>query len=102
MQTSPTPPFIVYNASAGSGKTHSLVKRFLYRLLSNNSPEHVKRLLAITFTNKAALEMKTRILSQLECFATSETLAKESPVFIDIAQQCAIPTRALHLSLIHI
>ena len=41
--------------------------------------------------------MKTRILSQLECFATSETLAKESPVFIDIAQQCAIPTRALHI-----
>ena len=70
MSSIKTPPFTIYNASAGSGKTHTLVRSFLYRLLSSPYPNQVQRLLAITFTNKAAQEMKQRILEKLECFAS--------------------------------
>jgi len=51
------------NASAGSGKTYLLAMRFAQFLLSQRLPRgRVFNLLAITFTNDAALEMKRRIL----------------------------------------
>ncbi len=55
--------FIIYQASAGSGKTFSLAKEYLKIGLTN--PEAYKNILAITFTNKAAAEMKDRILGYL-------------------------------------
>lgn len=55
--------FQIYRASAGSGKTYTLVKEYLKLVLSN--PEELKNTLAITFTNKAAEEMKIRIISKL-------------------------------------
>ncbi|MEI6124059.1 MAG: UvrD-helicase domain-containing protein [Bacteroidota bacterium] len=55
--------FIVYKASAGSGKTYTLVKEYLKIVLSN--PEKYRRVLAVTFTNKAAYEMKNRIINYL-------------------------------------
>ncbi len=55
--------FIVYKASAGSGKTYTLVKEYLEIVLTN--PEKYRRVLAVTFTNKAAYEMKTRIIKYL-------------------------------------
>jgi len=55
--------FTIYQASAGSGKTFSLAKEYLKIGLAN--PEAYKNILAITFTNKAAAEMKDRILSYL-------------------------------------
>ena len=58
--------FKIYNASAGSGKTYTLVKEFLSLLLVNPDPNAFSRLLAITFTNKAANEMKERIIKQLK------------------------------------
>lgn len=56
-------PFTVYRSSAGSGKTFTLVKEYLKILLQN--PEDFRHILAITFTNKAANEMKERVLSAL-------------------------------------
>ncbi len=56
--------FTIYQASAGSGKTFSLAKEYLMIALKN--PEAYKNILAITFTNKAAAEMKERIVSYLE------------------------------------
>lgn len=56
-------PLHVYRASAGSGKTHELSLRYLEQLLLN--PQAYRHILAITFTNKAAGEMKQRVLSQL-------------------------------------
>lgn len=61
--------FFVYNASAGSGKTYSLVKSFLSKILIQPQPDYFKHILAITFTNKAVSEMKSRILTILVDFA---------------------------------
>ena len=61
--------FQVYNASAGSGKTFTLVKQYLKVLLTSNDLFMFQKVLAITFTNKAAAEMKERVLSNLEEFA---------------------------------
>ena len=58
--------FDVYKSSAGSGKTHTLVNVFLKLLFSSSSDYSFKTILAITFTNKAAEEMKFRIISTLE------------------------------------
>ncbi|MBU2650531.1 MAG: UvrD-helicase domain-containing protein [Bacteroidetes bacterium] len=59
--------FIVYKSSAGSGKTFTLVKEYLNLVLLD--PGKYRRILAITFTHKAAAEMRGRILSTLEKFS---------------------------------
>ncbi len=55
--------FIVYKSSAGSGKTYSLVKEYI--TLALQAPDKYSHILAVTFTNKAANEMKQRILTNL-------------------------------------
>jgi ATP-dependent helicase/nuclease subunit A len=64
------PHVLIIDASAGSGKTETLAQRFVQFLLSrsirNNDLSH---LLAITFTNNAAREMKQRILTWLKVAA---------------------------------
>lgn len=67
--------FKVYNASAGSGKTFTLVKEYLKIVLTSGTYEFQK-ILAITFTNKAASEMKQRVLNTLKD-ASSE---RENPI----------------------
>ena len=56
----------IYNASAGAGKTYTLVKEFLSLLFLKPESDAFKKLLAITFTNKAANEMKVRIVEKLQ------------------------------------
>ncbi|MCL0085831.1 UvrD-helicase domain-containing protein [Thermodesulfovibrionales bacterium] len=61
------PHFIVLKASAGSGKTYALTMRCVQFLLSDNVHHNeLRNLLAITFSNNAAKEMKERILSYLK------------------------------------
>lgn len=55
--------FIVYKSSAGSGKTFTLVKEYLRLVMA--APEKFRHILAITFTHKAANEMRERILFML-------------------------------------
>lgn len=56
--------FTVYKSSAGSGKTFTLVKEYLKLILPE--PGKYRHILAITFTNKAANEMKERVLFNLK------------------------------------
>ena len=67
----------IYNASAGSGKTFTLVKSFLKLILATKNVEAYKTLLAITFTNKAVNEMKERVINQLLLFSTPDALVEE-------------------------
>jgi len=63
----PFPHVTVLKASAGSGKTYSLAERFVQFLLSDKiHPNHLRNILAITFSNNAAKEMKERILLWLK------------------------------------
>jgi ATP-dependent exoDNAse (exonuclease V) beta subunit len=62
--------FLVYKASAGSGKTFTLVKEYLRMALEGNDPYRFKKILAITFTNKAATEMKERVITMLHEMAS--------------------------------
>lgn len=57
--------FQIYNASAGSGKTFTLVKEYLKILIQSNDVYYFQKILAITFTNKAAGEMKERVMRSL-------------------------------------
>jgi ATP-dependent exoDNAse (exonuclease V) beta subunit len=81
-----TAPFQVYNASAGSGKTFTLVKEYLKVLLSSEDIFTFQKVLAITFTNKAAGEMKERVLSNLEEFAAG----KENDLFQIICNEITV------------
>lgn len=60
----------IYKASAGSGKTYTLVKEYLR--LAFASTAKYRHILAITFTNKAANEMKSRIIEALEGIAKGD------------------------------
>ncbi len=64
--------YTVINASAGSGKTYTLVQRLLMICLKYPNQHHmIQNILALTFTNKAANEMKERILSWLGEFTAN-------------------------------
>ena len=62
------PPYLhVYKASAGSGKTHQLTGEYIRLLFS--VPNNYNHILAVTFTNKATDEMKSRIVEELNNLA---------------------------------
>ena len=65
--------FKLYTASAGSGKTYTLVKEFLILSLSSDNAS-CKDILAVTFTNKAANEMKVKILFYLDGFVNGDSM----------------------------
>jgi ATP-dependent exoDNAse (exonuclease V) beta subunit len=60
----------VIKASAGSGKTHRLTGEYLRLLFS--TPNAYKHILAVTFTNKATDEMKSRIVKELYSLSVGE------------------------------
>ena len=57
----------ILNASAGAGKTFRLVLKYLCDVLEQ--PECYRNILAVTFTNKATEEMKSRIITELNNLA---------------------------------
>ena len=74
----PTKPFKVYQASAGAGKTYTIVKEYLALCLKDEaSTSNYSNILAITFTNKAANEMKEKIMAYLDSIVNSDI--KEDP-----------------------
>lgn len=92
MQTS---SFSIYDASAGSGKTYNLVKEYLKIILASPKNDAYRNILAITFTNKAVQEMKSRIVGNLSEFAKEEPNAKAQ----DLMEVLSVE---LNLSLIQI
>src|SRR5690554_2179 len=73
MQNETIQPLTIYSASAGSGKTFSLVQNYLKLTLGDNvSAKNFGKILAMTFTNKAAWEMKERVIQALDWLAYPE------------------------------
>jgi ATP-dependent exoDNAse (exonuclease V) beta subunit/very-short-patch-repair endonuclease len=89
------PSFSIYDASAGSGKTYALVKEYLKIILVAKKNDAYRNILAITFTNKAVHEMKSRIVGSLSEFAKDEPSSKA----LDLMQDLSIDTE---LSIIEI
>ena len=75
--------FTIYKSSAGSGKTRTLAKEYLKIALAGDTFAF-KRILAITFTNKATQEMKDRILSYLRAFADDQADSLSSELQADL------------------
>ena len=72
---------VVVLAGAGTGKTTLLVNRLLHALLREPHPFRLTEMLALTFTNKAANEMKGRLhdgLQELLAACQSSVLSRES------------------------
>ena len=67
-------PYLAYSASAGSGKTFALSVRYLSLLFLGEGPSTI---LAATFTNKAAAEMKERVIKLLINLESKEAELKE-------------------------
>lgn len=78
------PSFAIYDASAGSGKTYALVKEYLKIILSAHKNDAYRNILAITFTNKAVHEMKSRIVGSLSEFAKDEPSKKAQDLIDDL------------------
>lgn len=79
--------FSIYNASAGSGKTYMLVKEYLKILLLYPQDDAYRKILAITFTNKAVEEMKSRIIDSLSEFAKDEPSSKAEALMYQIMEE---------------
>ena len=62
----------IYRASAGSGKTYNLTQDYIRLLFEQKNERAHRRIMAVTFTNKATDEMKTRILKELHALSQGE------------------------------
>ena len=63
-----TPRAKILNASAGSGKTYQLAFQYVRDVI--DQPGRYRHILAVTFTNKATEEMKSRILREIHTLAS--------------------------------
>lgn len=88
--------FYIYNASAGSGKTFTLVKHYLKLLFQSQKPLPFKHILALTFTNKAVGEMKERIFKHLIEFADSEILKAPNDMGAVLCDELNMSIESLH------
>ena len=60
----------IMKASAGSGKTFNLARKYITLLFRKKERYPYRHILAVTFTNKATDEMKNRILKELYVLST--------------------------------
>ena len=88
--------FHIYDASAGSGKTFTLVKEYLKVLFKSNKKEPFRYILAITFTNKAVGEMKERIIDTLKEFSSPEILSSSNSMFKVLCEELQMKPDVLH------
>ncbi|WP_373072891.1 UvrD-helicase domain-containing protein, partial [Zeaxanthinibacter enoshimensis] len=88
-------PYKIFSASAGSGKTSTLVQEYLKIILRPGPPRKFRQILAITFTNKAVTEMKDRILNNLADFGQDPIPPKSSYMFHSLCEQLEMEPLAL-------
>ncbi len=89
------PAFSIYDASAGSGKTYTLVKEYLKIILLSKKPDAYRNILAITFTNKAVHEMKSRVLENLSEFSKEVPSEKALELMQDIQIETGLSLSAI-------
>lgn len=75
--------FLVYKSSAGSGKTFTLARTYLGLTLGSADFNYFRKILAVTFTVKAAAEMKERILSYLSALSGASK-RKDTHAMLDL------------------
>ena len=83
-------PLTIYKSSAGSGKTFTLVKEYLKLVLKR--PRDFQHILAITFTNKATDEMKSRVLKYLLELSVAEPGPMLEVLSAELAEEMDRPT----------
>ncbi|MGX1927903.1 UvrD-helicase domain-containing protein [Flagellimonas sp. 2504JD4-2] len=89
--------FKIFNASAGSGKTYTLTKEYLKLLLSDGAILKFRQILAITFTNKAVAEMKSRILQNLYDFGQTTAIENGNSLFKELCDELSLEPSQLQL-----
>ena len=91
---------VIVPASAGSGKTYRIAHEYIYDVLRNRYNEEgeayfdhsfYKRILAVTFTNKATEEMKSRILKEIHLLASGQ----ESGHLADLMKETSLDEATL-------
>ena len=91
---------VIVPASAGSGKTYRIAHEYIYDVLRDRYDESgnayfdrsfYKRILAVTFTNKATEEMKSRILEEIHILASG----KESDHLADLMRETSLDEATL-------
>ena len=87
--------FSLYDASAGSGKTYTLVKEYLKIILLSKKPDAYRNILAITFTNKAVHEMKSRVLVNLSEFAKDKPSEKALQLMQNIQSETGLSLQGI-------
>jgi ATP-dependent exoDNAse (exonuclease V) beta subunit len=90
MMTDNSRNFKVYQASAGSGKTYTIVKEYLKLCLgSERQVDNFRHILAITFTNASANDMKAKIVGHLNEIIESERV-EDKTMEADLLQELCI------------
>ena len=74
----------ILNASAGSGKTFRLAYKYVHDTIAD--PSIYRNILAVTFTNKATEEMKSRILKEIHTLASG----LPSPYMKDLREELGL------------
>lgn len=88
--------FKVYQASAGSGKTYTIVKEYLALCLKSPADtDNFSQILAITFTNMAANEMKDKILRQLDAIIHCDLSLEPKGMEADLIKELGIDRSSL-------
>ncbi len=107
MYPDPKPELLRIRASAGAGKTYQLSLRYLRLLkkLGRPHPQNLRQIVAITFTNKAAAEMKERILRFLKEIALDTSFGQRLSKETGLSHEEALAwleTIILHYSDFHV
>ncbi|MCE3296968.1 MAG: hypothetical protein K0R65_2682 [Crocinitomicaceae bacterium] len=86
-------PLQILSASAGSGKTYNLVLTYLKLVLKDDEyPDIFSAIIAMTFTNKAASEMKSRIIDALNLLSTTDPNNEKAQKYLaDISSKLELP-----------